>query len=109
MNDRSTEAAAWCAGVFEGEGYIYLTKDGGTEIGISMCDEDVVRKFHALVGSGNVTSRPGRGDGWQEVFTWRAGERWDAMDVLKTLRPFMGKRRGAKADEAMTRIRSRLH
>jgi hypothetical protein len=108
VKDRSTEAVAWCAALFEGEGYIYARQDGGTEIGLEMVDEDVVRKFHALVGCGNVTSRPARGK-WQTTFTWRASERWDVADVLRTLRPCMGRRRGSKADDAMVRIRSRFH
>jgi hypothetical protein len=106
--NRQTEAVAWCAGLFEGEGYVHARKGGGVEIGLEMVDEDVVRKFHALVGCGNVTSRPAR-SGWQVTFTWRASERWDVAGVLRTLRPFMGRRRGDKADDAMVRIRSRLH
>jgi len=108
VNDRSTEAVAWAAGLFEGEGYVSRSKDGGTRIGIEMCDEDVVRRFAEIVGVGNVTERASR-KGWQVSYHWRAADRWDVADVLRTLRPFMGERRGRKADEALEWIREQMH
>jgi hypothetical protein len=107
MNDRSSESVAWAAGLFEGEGYVHARKDGGTEIGLEMCDEDVVRRFAQIVGVGNVTARAER-KGWQAAYAWRSSDRWDVADVLQTLRPFMGRRRKRKADEALGRIQARM-
>jgi hypothetical protein len=105
---RNTEYVAWAAGLFEGEGWIYLSNKDvrRTEIGVEMCDEDVVRRFYEVIGVGSVTVR--RHTETQDVFSWRTSELWEVAHVLQTLRPFMGTRRGRKADEALERVRGRM-
>lgn len=106
--DYSEAAVAWAAGLFEGEGCIGHRKDGGTELSVEMTDEDVVRRFAEIVGVGNVSARAER-NGWQATCRWSSSDRWDVSTVLRALRPFMGERRGRKADEELERIRERMH
>jgi hypothetical protein len=108
VNDRSEESVAWAAGLFEGEGWVHHDRSGGTRIGIEMCDRDVVERFAAIVGCGHVDARPSR-NGNQESYQWRVSDRWEVADVLTSLRPLMGERRGAKADAALARIHKQMH
>jgi hypothetical protein len=107
VNDRSEESVAWAAGLFVGEGYIHHRKDGSTQIGVEMTDEDLVRRFADIVGCGNVTVRAAR-NGWRPSFIWCTADRYDVANVLGTLRPLLGERRGAKADEALARIQQQM-
>lgn len=50
----SREDLAWAAGLFEGEGYFANTHTRGVHLvlraGINMTDEDVITRFHAIIG-----------------------------------------------------------
>ena len=98
---------AWVAGLLEGEG-CFCTKTGGAQyVNCSMTDEDVVRKLHAIVGRGYVTTTPPRGLGRKRVWTWRMGGREDVKWLCETILPYMGLRRSQRISEVIYNIENR--
>ena len=96
---------AWCAGLLEGEGSFWVTKysklDGSfgysaqLQMAMNQRDRDVVEKLHSLLG-GSVNgpykpkkNHPGQG----EMITWGLYRKENALKVIKTLYPLLGKRR----------------
>lgn len=94
------DSIAWAAGLFEGEGNISIQPSGRrklnrqVQVRLSMNDEDVVRRFMAVVGRGTVTLR-------KKQWCWRVCNKADCLHVLEMLRPYMGARRAARFDEAL--------
>ena len=72
---------------------------------MSMTDEDVVRRVHALTGVGSVTThqRPNR----KRVWTWRTGDREAVDQLAKTVLPHMGARRSAKIRELIKHLQNK--
>lgn len=95
---------AWSAGLFEGEGCATFS-DGRRQprASINMTDEDVVRKFHHIVGRGNVRRydpyQPNRKAQWQ----WSVQSGADVLHVLGMLWPYLGERRREQATFVMER------
>lgn len=93
----------WLAGLLEGEGCFMLAKSvprGNPRISLAMADLDVVMKATALIGAGSISTsnRLGRRPIYTFVVTGIP-----AYEVMEAIRPFMGRRRGAKIDEIMSR------
>jgi hypothetical protein len=95
----SSDAAeiAWAAGLWEGEGYVQTHKasrPSGTYVyarmGMSQTDEDVIRRFHSVVGCGTITDRPPRKEGHKPYWVWQLT---DPQHVAEAFRPWLGKRR----------------
>lgn len=100
-------ALIWAAGLFEGEGCIYLAKRGrmrSIQLSVGMNDEDVVRRFHEAVGVGAVYVRPHNGRA--EFFTWQANSLEAAQHVITLFWPFFSERRRAKAIAVMSEIKA---
>ena len=97
---------AWAAGLFEGEGCSWTSrnKNGTVKIGLSVTstDRDVLERFAAIVGgTGRVRARaknPTRNAATKPVFQWTTQEREDVRRILRLMRPLLGERRAAKAD-----------
>ena len=100
-----TNELAWASGLFEGEGCISLTKDKRTprvypRLILSMTDEDVVRRFHAAVGLGNVVP-------WEDAahrspfWRWQSARFEYVQAVLAMLWSGLGDRRRARAREVL--------
>ena len=103
----SREDAAWAAGLFEGEGCVFLnrrTSRGRSSqvnglpyrpaVGahLQMTDEDVVRRFASVVGYGAIYPRPStppRKPTWR----WQTGKRADVIALWQMFEPYMGQRR----------------
>ena len=95
----------WLAGIFEGEGSIKFhvspqcSTFGQWEAELKMTDADVVRKFHALVGIGNVrgpiTKQAPCQDGTprKPCYVWRIGAQEDVLNFCALFAPHMGARR----------------
>jgi hypothetical protein len=104
---------AWLAGLLEGEGYFGIgvrkataknrqLRDSKTpRITLTMTDEDVVRRAHALAGVGKVYGPYARGE-WKPQWSWMVANRKDALPLMEKLRPHMGQRRAAKIAEILT-------
>lgn len=119
-----TEAeTGWVAGLLEGEGCFYLAmranRDGtprpSLAISCCMCDEDVVRRLHAIIGVGAVTTEIPKNPKWSQSWTWYISRVDLVVPLLRHLRPHMGARRGVKIDamlaaaEGWQRIHVRQH
>ena len=113
------QAMSWAVGIFEGEGCINIHRRNNhpnelTELGrmrvtlsMQMNDEDIVRRFHEVVGVGNVFHRKPRGkysEGWQ----WYTGKKKHVKQVLEEFLPLLGARRSAKALEAIALIEKKV-
>lgn len=93
----------WAAGLFEGEGC--LTRAGDTwQLRIKMTDLDVLQRFQHWAKAGNVVQefspsliermKEGRA---KQAYAWSIAGRNIVMPILR-MRPFLGARRGLKAD-----------
>jgi hypothetical protein len=106
----SREDIAWAAGLFEGEGFITpmrqrRRKDGVATVsvlmGLGMTDQDVVARFHAIVGVGNVTIRERPDPRHKRMWVWQAAAIADVQHVVRLLSPWLGERRLARAQEVL--------
>lgn len=98
---------AWAAGLFEGEGSIVLHNDGRRVLlALGMTDRDVVERFAAIVEAGAVTTlrRDDRAPQYKRMYRWTVGSNAEVVRLLTLMRPWLGDRRGAKADEALEQI-----
>lgn len=92
------EAAAWVAGIVEGEGYIGLRKAKYPCVVVQMTDEDVVLRLAEETGVGRVfgpysDKRGHRKPAWR----WEVAHAEDAARLLEALIPQLGLRRTSKA------------
>jgi hypothetical protein len=98
-----TEAEiAWAAGIIEGEGCIGWVTRTSVSVNVSMTDEDVIRRLHAVLGVGGVTAHDRSPHKTQ--YRWSVRNRDGAEFVLRAIRPWMGQRRGVRIDEALERL-----
>lgn len=106
-----SEDVAWAAGVFEGEGsicirYTDLYQGSRCTLKIAMSDEDVVARVHEILGgrfNGPYYQKRKRKDGSEHLprWEWAMSKRADVIATLELLIPYFGKRRRAKAEEAV--------
>lgn len=104
MTELSDLELGWLAGIFEGEGCIYITPDGRTvRLTVPSIDRDTVDRVQALTGIGNIHTydyKVSSGD-IHVGHRWQAQRLLEVQALLRLLRPHLGLRRGAKADEAL--------
>lgn len=101
--DHGALSWAWLAGVFEGEGSITFTGRSSVTLHIGMTDEDVIQRVAAVAAVGWTTTED-RGDKRKRMYVWRVTTAADVAAVLGRLRPWLGDRRGARADAALERV-----
>lgn len=95
------EDLAWAAGLFDGEGCITHRPKAPVCV-MAMTDEDVVRKFHSVVGIGSVfwayrkNAKP--------ILYWTAAGFRSAQYVIALLWFRLGERRRARAVEIIKRF-----
>lgn len=97
-----TTDVAWAAGLFEGEGSIVPSR---RRLSLEMTDEDVVRRFVAVVGYGNVHKVQRRNrvnrDNHHTIYKWDCAK-WAVTErVLLAFLPHLGLRRRTKAYEML--------
>lgn len=110
---------AWVAGLLEGEGSFSIAKRGVTAAGrpkpnrqvhvtCGMTDRDVVERLLRTVGVGSIflDTRSRTNPKHKDLYTWRTAKRADVEALLRTIRPYMGLRRGAKIDEILAYFES---
>ena len=98
----------WAAGLFEGEGYIYIHKSKGYNywsIGIEMSDKDVMERYASVIGSDLLRPRKT----WSKMETkqsWivNTSKKTEVLRILKMFLPHFGKRRAEKAIEAINHL-----
>jgi hypothetical protein len=100
---------AWAAGLFEGEGSImhgsYLRPTGSVatrrRLSMESSDEDVMRRFTAIVGAGSIHEVPGRKSHHKLMFKWETARWADIERILQSFMPYLGERRAEKARELL--------
>lgn len=92
---------AWAAGLFEGEGCFYLarTQSYALRAALKMSDEDVVRRFHAIVRVGNIFGPTQYGTEKKPLWTWQAYKFEEVQAVIALFWHQLGQRRRDKAVE----------
>lgn len=97
---------AWAAGLFEGEGCLTQGRIGRDRrpyphMVVSMTDEDVVRRFHRVVGFGNVTEKKPSPSEHKVQWRWDAAG-WECLDRFAALLgPYLGQRRQRRLAELL--------
>lgn len=107
----------WLAGIVEGEGYFQPffkgTRPEGAgikyvnpRIKVTMTDEDVIRRCHAVSGVGHVTGpvfpKYRKEKGYEKpLWSWTVSKTSDAMGLMMTLYPLMGERRQARIRDCL--------
>lgn len=105
--ESSDTEIAWAAGIFEGEGCILLSIGKRTQrlLVVQMTDEDVIRRFHAVLGGiGSLfpikqhrTWQPH----WKPAWRWSCGAWSDILLVHELFSPWLGARRSAKFEDLL--------
>lgn len=102
------ENAAWAAGLFDGEGYVGLSRNHAyrrqVSLSMGMVDRDLVERFCVAVGVGRVSVGRLRSSG-RPFYTWRVGSFEGAQHVLASLWPWLGERRRARVAEVLGAVR----
>lgn len=90
---------AWAAGFFEGEGWIYVPPAEQSRRGLqvfvaqSSADENVppmLLRFQKAVGGRGVIAPQKANDlSRKQRWKWMLTRRWEALDVVKMLTPYM--------------------
>jgi hypothetical protein len=95
----SAEEIAWAAGLFEGEGAISRHGRSGKfdlRVSLNMTDEDVVRRFDAIVDRGKIYGPYSSYRGHKPVWNWVAlGDA--GHDVVDLIGPWLSPRRVSQA------------
>jgi len=101
----SKAQAAWCAGIFEGEGsFSYHSGKFGRRVmaRMTMSDKDVVNRFAELVGVGKVYGPFRWKIGTKDMWTWQVTSFENVQHVIAILWRWLGIRRRARASEVLT-------
>lgn len=95
---------AWVAGIYEGEGTLILTPGGQWQLSIKMADEDIIRRLHLHTGIGHVNALGAEQAHWKPQWRWTVTRKQDLAGLLWMIRPYLGQRRGQRADEFLNWI-----
>lgn len=103
------EEIAWAAGLFEGEGCFTGASRGRFCMKMSMCDEEVIRRFHRTVGMGGV-SGPHKPTGLGTLMHWEwRSERFEHMQAIVAMFwPWLSTRRRNRAAEVLMNASHRV-
>lgn len=101
--------AAWFAGLFEGEGSVtqVTRRNRWNEdihyftLKVGMTDEDVIRKIGKVTGYDHIYGPYLPKGGTKPAWVWECQHRAEVERIIRTIRPFMGKRRGARMDQVL--------
>jgi hypothetical protein len=96
----TSEEAAWVAGIIEGEGCLDFNDKAKRcpRVRIEMTDSDVLRRVQAVAG-GRITEPKRRQSHWKPIYLLTINGRDTLGPILRMIRPWLGERRGQKADE----------
>jgi hypothetical protein len=95
---------AWCAGLFEGEGCIAFNGRSSVTLTVASIDRDVVDSLDSLWPSPSGLRPIPKSDGSKLQWGWHVSARDRVRGFLVGVRPWLGERRGARADEALARL-----
>lgn len=92
---------AWSAGLFEGEGTIFIANIKGysyPRLEMKMTDSDIIDRFHAIWG-GNVRHVPARDKMKKDAYCWQMNNKETCKRIIELMWPYLGERRRLKAKE----------
>jgi hypothetical protein len=89
-------AAAWIAGVLEGEGSFSLSRRHGGRINLESTDADIVERVHALTG-GDLYRQAARKENWKPTTILAIRGRNNLRRVLPPILPWLLQRRAKPA------------
>jgi LAGLIDADG-like domain len=89
-------AAAWVAGVLEGEGCFRLTRRHGGRINLESTDADIVERVQALTG-GDLYRQAARKESWKPTTILAIRGRTNLRRVLPPILPWLLQRRAKPA------------
>lgn len=105
------ESLAWCAGLFDGEGSVYLAKHQShaghlvLEAAITQSSEagtpEVLERFRDAFGLGKIYGPYPTGPGWAPVYRWKAHRRGHIEVILARLEPNLGAVKRSQAAAAL--------
>lgn len=93
MSSTETELA-WAAGLFEGEGCLSFAGVAPT-LKLVMTDEPIVRKFHEVIGDGNICMLGRPHLRWKQQWAWHKSGR-AVEEIAGRLWRYLGERRRAQ-------------
>jgi hypothetical protein len=95
---------AWAAGLFEGGSWV--THYGGRYLGaeLTSIDEDVVRRFHQIVGVGNVIRREPQRPGNKPRWRWGVYNESGFRHVFALFAGYQGVRQQRRAEELLDEL-----
>lgn len=109
---------AWLAGMYEGEGWaeVTLPKANPTSLvnirrarlRIGSSDLDIVQRLAALSPSSTITTKPRPNPKHKTMHYWSVANMDEVSRLLTLMRPWLGERRGKRADEVLALISARL-
>lgn len=93
----------WAAGLFEGEGCFHgrTAKPRLVAVKLVSTDEDVLRRFAAVMGVGTVAGPISRGRRFKPYWSWQVASFQDVQYIVCRLWGQLGARRRAKAVEML--------
>ena len=92
-------SVAWAAGLFEGEGSIYLIPNKkSVALSMTQSDHDVLQKLQSVFG-GQIYDKKKSG-GTKQLWVWKLMQTDSVKDALEKMLPFFGTRRACKALDA---------
>lgn len=94
---------AWAAGLFEGEGCFSFSDSRVRQVSaaLNMTDEDIVRRFRAIVGFGAIYEVAPQKSHWKKQWRWRASTFEQVQALMAAFWPWLGVRRRARAIEVL--------
>lgn len=111
--DPITPEQLWACGLFEGEGCFTISTNSRTgyeqpRMTLNSTDEDVVRKFAAIVDCGSVLEvRDFEKFGYKRQWRWILGDRKDIVRLIILWSPYLSKRRSLRAIDLLVAFERR--
>jgi hypothetical protein len=107
------EELAWAAGLFDGEGSVYLlrhrTHDGYLYVEAALTQSglvlpEVLTRFEHAVGYGRIYGPYPAEEPWLPVYRWKASRRPHVEDLVIRLRPWLGSVKRTQAEHALSAV-----
>lgn len=101
---------SWAAGLFEGEGCLFFQKARTYQTAsmkLGMTDKDVVTRFHAVVGLGNICP-PRMLKSGKQLWMWQVVGFANVQAIVAAFWNYLGDRRKAKAEEVLLAARKQV-
>lgn len=108
MSDQEIDIA-WASGLFEGEGCLTISgsKYPCARMKLNSTDEDVVRRFHQVMGVGQVREeRAMEKRGWKRQWEWYVANQDGVLEAIDLIYPLLGDRRRLRADELRDHVQT---